>query len=242
MKKILFLVFLAGCVANNNFVMHQDFDFKPIQTKNYQIATWQKINNSKNKSVHIYIEGDGHAFDAYGQPSDDPTPNGTFMRQMAMEDKADNVVYIARPCQFIMDKNCTESDWTNARFSQKVIDSMSSVVKEIGHNKKISLIGYSGGALVSGLIINQNPKLNFENWITIAGVLNHEEWTKYFNDVPLDKSLNLTKLPNVKQKHFVGGRDKIVPYELSKKWVKDKDLILVDDATHNDFGELKIFE
>ena len=138
MKKILFLTFLAGCVANNNFVMRQDFDFKPIQTKNYQIATWQKINNSKNKSVHIYIEGDGNSFDAYGQPTSDPTPHGDFMRKMAVMDDFENVVYIARPCQFIMDKNCIESDWTNARFSQKVIDSMSSVVKEIGHNKKIS--------------------------------------------------------------------------------------------------------
>ncbi|MBR5904708.1 MAG: hypothetical protein IKZ49_04220 [Alphaproteobacteria bacterium] len=241
MKKILFFVLLAGCVANNNFVMREDFAFKPIQTKNYEIATWQKINNPKNNDIHIYIEGDGHAFDSYGQPTSDPTPHGYFMRQMAINDEFENVVYIARPCQFIMDKNCSESDWTNGRFSQKVIDSMSSVVKEIGHNKKISLIGYSGGALVSGLVIQQNPKLKFENWITIAGVLDHEEWTKYFNDAPLDKSLNLTKLPNIKQKHFVGGRDEIVPYELSKKWVAKQNLILIDDATHNDFGNLKIF-
>ena len=137
---------------------------------------------------------------------------------------------------------CNESDWTNGRFSQKIIDAQSSAVKQIAKNKYITLIGYSGGAMVSGLIIKQNSNLKFDKWITIAGVLNHKKWTQYFGDKPLDKSLNMEKLPKIKQTHFVGGRDSVVPYNLAKTWADEKDIVLIDRATHNDFGNLKIFD
>ena len=109
-------------------------------------------------------------------------------------------------------------------------------------DKKITLIGYSGGAMVSGLIIEQNPKLKVEKWITVAGVLNHEKWTNYFGDESLTESLNLKRLPDIKQIHFVGARDETVPYELAKNWARDSDIKIVPDATHDNFGDLKIFD
>ena len=96
--------------------------------------------------------------------------------------------------------------------------------------------------MVSGLIINQNPNLKFDKWITIAGMLNHKKWTQYFGDEPLDMSLNMEKLPKIKQTHFVGARDSVVPYNLAKTWADEKDIVLIDRATHNDFGDLKIFD
>lgn len=232
---------LAGC-AGADWVAPDDFQYVPIKTESYEIATWQKINNSKNNHIHIYIEGDGNAFDSYGRPTDNPTPRGTFMRDLATSDDFENVVYIARPCQFIMDDKCSVVDWTEGRFSQKVIDAESRVIKQIAKNKKISLIGYSGGAMVSGLVIKQNTKLKVEKWITVAGVLNHKKWTKYFGDEPLTKSLDMEKLPNVPQTHFVGGRDDVVPYELAKTWADEKNIKLVPKARHDDFGGLKIFD
>ena len=241
MKKIILLLFLSGC-AGAGWVPPSDFTYVPIKTENYEIATWQKINNTKNNHIHIYIEGDGNAFDAYGQPTNNPTPHGTFMRDLATTDNFENVVYVARPCQFIMDKNCSESDWTSGRFSQKIIDTETQVIKQIAKNKNITIIGYSGGAMVSGLLITQNPTLKFEKWITIAGVLDHEKWTQYFGDAPLTESLNLKSLPKIEQKHFVGARDRTVPYELAKQWVPEKDIIVIPNATHNNFGDLKIFD
>ena len=79
MKKI-FLFFLLAACGGVNWVAPDGFVYAPIQTDTYEIATWQKINNPKNNTVHIYIEGDGHAFDAYGQPTNNPTPRGTFVR------------------------------------------------------------------------------------------------------------------------------------------------------------------
>ncbi|MBR6838037.1 MAG: hypothetical protein IKM94_00505, partial [Alphaproteobacteria bacterium] len=198
MKKLFAFLLLSAC-AGTRWLPPTDFIYAPIDTGDYKIATWQKINNPKNNKIHIYIEGDGNAFNAYGRPTSDPTPRGTFVRDLAARDDAENVVYMARVCQFITDEKCQESDWTDGRFSQKIIDNQARAIKKIAGNKKITIIGYSGGAMISGLIIEQNPELKIEKWITIAGVLNHEQWTKYFNDAPLSKSVNMNKLPAVKQ-------------------------------------------
>jgi len=240
MKRLLIAFLLTGC-AGTNWVAPDDFQYIPVKTEQHTIATWQKINNPKNNHIHIYIEGDGRAFDAYGQPTNNPTPRGTVVRDLATNDNFENVVYIARPCQFIMDENCNESDWTTGRFSQKIIDTENAVIKQIAKDKNITLIGYSGGAMISGLIINQNPKLKIDKWITIAGVLNHTKWTEYFGDKPLDKSIDMTILPNVNQIHFVGERDKIVPYDLAKTWADEKDIKIIPNATHDKFDNLKIF-
>lgn len=241
MKKIFLLLFLSAC-AGAGWKVPDDFAYVPIKSGEYEIASWQKLNNPKNNHVHIYIEGDGHAFNAYGQPTRDPTPRGTFVRDLATRDNFENVVYMARPCQFIMTDSCSETDWTKGRFSQKIIDAQSDAVKQISENKKITLIGYSGGAMVSGLIIEQNPKLKVEKWITVAGVLDHKKWTEYFGDEDLSESLNLTKIPNLKQIHFVGEHDKTVPYELAKTWANESDIKLIPNAAHDDFGDLKIFD
>lgn len=241
MKKLLILLLLASC-AGTNWVAPNDFIYAPIDGGDYEFATWQKINNPSNNHIHIYIEGDGHSFDAYGRPTNNPTPRGTLVRDLAARDSAENVVYMARACQFIMNDKCDESDWTDGRFSQKIIDNQARAIKKIAGNKKITIIGYSGGAMISGLIIEQNPELKIEKWITIAGVLNHEQWTKYFNDAPLSKSVNMNKLPAVKQLHLVGERDDVVPVELSKQWANESDIKIIPNTKHNDFGDLKLFE
>lgn len=240
MKKILVLLFLSAC-AGTGRNLPQDFIYMPIDTGEYEIATWQKISNPKNKNIHIYVEGDGRAFDAYGRPTSDPTPRGTFVRDLAVRDGFENVAYVARPCQFIKSDSCRESDWTTGRFSQGIIDAESDVIKRIAENKKITLIGYSGGAMISGLVIAQNPKLRIEKWITVAGVLDHKKWTEFFDDEPLSESVNLNQLPNVTQVHYVGGRDEVVPYELAKTWANESDIKIVPDATHDDFGDIELF-
>lgn len=240
MKWIPLLLFLTAC-AGQGWRAPDDFAYVPISTGDYEIATWQKITNPTNKNIHIYMEGDGRAFNAYGQPTSDPTPRGTFVRDLTVRDNFENVAYVARPCQFIKSDSCDMVDWTTGRFSKKIINAESQALKQIAKNKNITLIGYSGGAMVSGLIIKQNPKLKVEKWITIAGVLNHKKWTEYFDDEPLIESLDMKTLPLVKQIHFVGERDETVPYELAKTWANESDIRVVPNATHDDFGDIEIF-
>lgn len=208
------------------------FSEKTIQTNNYSFASWVK-DSGNNSAVYIYLEGDGNAFNYAGLPSFNPTPKSYLMREFAFMDARPNVVYLARPCQFIQSENCSVKDWTTGRFSKKIVDDTATAIKKIADGREVVLIGYSGGALLSGLVISNYPEIKVKKWITIAGVLNHHQWTDYFNDKRLVDSIDLDKLPNVSQKHFVAENDKVVPVDLAKKWVDEKDLIIIQNATHN---------
>ena len=227
------MLLLTGCISN--WHAPDDFIYIPIQTDAFEIATWQKIL-MPGAPTHIYIEGDGHAFDGRGAPTRNPTPRGTFLRDLATADDAPNVVYMARPCQYIKSPTCDQADWTHGRFSSRVIDSMATAIEKIVGAGPVVLIGYSGGALVSGLIIQNHPEINAEKWVTIAGVLNHYDWTQYFGDSPLKTSMNLNELPNIPQTHYVAENDKIVPLSLSKQWTDGENLVIIPNATHDDFG------
>ena len=233
---VFIILGITGCAARD--IMLDSFEFKPMKTTQHTIATWQKITN-KNQPIHIYIEGDGRAFFANGAVSPDPTPHDNFVRDLVAHDMYSNVAYIARPCQFIRDENCDFHDWTDARFSKNNIDSIAYAIKQIAQNQPIVLIGYSGGAMASALVIQNNPDIKIQKWVTIAGVLNHHDWTEYFGDSNLDKSLNIKNLPDVPQIHYAGTDDLIVPIELSKKWVPKNKLRIVPGATHTNFLDFK---
>lgn len=236
-SRLFYFLFLCGCASAWN--APDDFVYRVIPAGNFDIATWGKITDA-SAPVHVYIEGDGHSFDSRGAPTGDPTPHSTFLRDLAMSDEASNVVYMARPCQFIMSDSCTQTDWTDGRFSKKVIDSMATAVSKVVQGRPLILIGYSGGAMVAGLMIETHDELNVKKWITIAGVLNHKIWTDYFGDSPLSASLSLEKLPDVPQIHYVAEKDKVVPTTLTYAVAAPKDVVVVPGATHDDFGQLHL--
>lgn len=235
---ILFTVLLYGCVTSTWF-MPPDITSSVIKTGTFDIMTYSRLTDATSP-VHIYIEGDGNSFDAYGYPTPDPTPHSTFMRDMMARDKSANVAYIARPCQYIKTPQCDISDWTDARFSKSAVDSIAYAIHSIAKDRPIILIGYSGGAMISGLIITHYPKLNITEWITIAGVLNHSDWTNHFGDSPLTKSLDLTTLPDIPQKHYVAESDSVVPFALSQRWVGTRELITIPNSTHYKFPEFEL--
>lgn len=235
MKKLLFLFFLLSACATENPL--KDMRFKPVSSGDYTIASWYKITQPQ-QPVKIYIEGDGHAFDEKGQPTDDPTPEGLFLRKLAVDDNSPNVVYMARPCQYLMSTNCTQKDWTTGRFSQEIIDAMTDSVgswKKKAKADKVILVGYSGGAMIASQIATKHPK-DIQKLITIAGILDKDKWTEYHDDDPLTDSVNLKidDLKDINQTHYVGTKDKIVPPELSYNILgKDNSsVVVVKGATH----------
>lgn len=236
MLRIIFAFLLTGCM-----VAAPKMELGGLQSVkgDYTIAYWARDTDDA-QPIHIYIEGDGHAFDAYSKPTANPTPHGTLVRSMAMNDDAPNVAYIARPCQFIMSPACTPTDWTTGRFSEKIVSEMADAVRWIARNRPIVLIGYSGGAMLSGLIVENNPDLDVVQWITIAGILNHYDWTAYLGDTPLSDSMNMNILPRVPTHHYVAESDSVVPMALSVQWVGTENIITVPGATHDKFPGLKI--
>lgn len=237
MRNIFIILLLTGCAGA--WVPPDDFVRRDISAGDYKIATFQKIT-SKNNVIHIYIEGDGHAFNAYGEPTADPTPRGTLVRDLAVRDTSVNVVYMARPCQFIMSAKCHMNDWTIGRFSSEMVDATANAIKEIAGRRPVVLVGYSGGGLMAGLIINRHPEIKVQKWITIAGVPNHTAWTGYFGDAPLTQSLDLEKLPRVPAVHYIGGRDRVVPTKLSRSFFPASQIVEISNAGHTDFEQLDI--
>jgi pimeloyl-ACP methyl ester carboxylesterase len=235
---VLFCHILLGCsIANDikypkNFDYKEDFVYKEIQTDYFTIAVWQKTglsSNSKYNSKYnpeyiIYIEGDGNSFNSRGYPTLNPTPKDSKLKKLAFKSKSDNVIYMARPCQFVKDKKCNQSYWTATRFSKEVIDSMSQAIKSIIEDNEVILVGYSGGAQVSGLIAVGDYNINITKLITIAGNLDHKSWTNHHKISKLSGSLDLNdykeeylKIPQI---HYVGERDKVVPSFLTEKFVE----------------------
>jgi hypothetical protein len=236
MWRVIIAFLLVGCAGIG---ATDDMVVVPARHDLYDVATLQKITDA-TAPVHIYIEGDGHAFDYRGQPTKNPTPRSRFMRRMYAADDAPNVAYVARPCQFVMDEKCTTTDWTSGRFSRAMVDSVASAIKNIVGNRPVILVGYSGGAMISGLVIEKHPELNVKKWITIAGVLNHADWTTYFNDTPLTHSLNLDTLPQLPATHYIVENDSVVPNILSKQWVGESDIKIIKNARHDRIPIIKL--
>ena len=235
MYKLLFLILLlSGCTT---FQMPDNFRYRTIEVKGFDISVWEKQAYPQN-IYHIYIEGDGNAFNARGQVTNDPTPKSSFMRLLAADDAKANVIYLARPCQFTKGSQCTQKYWTTARFSPEVVDAEYQVIKELIGNKPIVLIGYSGGAQIAGLL-SVTKDLNIQKVITIAGNLDHKAWTEYHHLPPLSESLNLAdykaKFSKIPQIHYVGEKDKVIPPILIKDFVTNPNLIrIISDASHGD--------
>lgn len=237
MKKQIFILLsliLCGC---SSITVPDSFTYKEIETKDFKLASWQKISNPQGV-YKIYIEGDGYAFNAYGKPTQNPTPKGTLVRELAFGDDNENVVYLARPCQYVKSPICSKRHWTTARFASEVINAEYEAIKSIVGNSPVVLIGFSGGAQVAGLVATAKSGLNVKKIITIAGNLDHLTWTTYHNLPPLSESMNLInyseQFAKIPQVHYVGSNDKVIPPQLIKNFVgKNSKVIMVHGATHN---------
>ncbi len=236
MKNFLLLM-VFFCVGCHNIAVPPEFVYKEIETDNFTLASWQKIGNP-SLPYKIYIEGDGYAFNAHGYPSSNPTPHGTLVRELAFGDRSDNVIYLARPCQYIKSKICSPRHWTTARFAPEIVNAEFDAVKQIAGTKQVILIGFSGGAQIVGLIAAAKPDLNVKKIITIAGNLDHANWTAYHNVIPLTESMNLEnyreRFLQIPQHHYVGANDKIILPEMVQKFIQNSSLVtIVPNASHN---------
>lgn len=219
-----------------------EFIYIETPTDDFTIASWQKIT-SPQATYKIYIEGDGHAFNAHGTPTSDPTPRGELLRELAFADTSPNIIYLARPCQYLSSPQCSVKYWTTARFAPEVINSSYQAIKQIAGNNQLILIGFSGGAQIAELLA-ATTDLNVKKIITIAGNLDHTAWTAYHHLPTLSDSLNAAdyraKLANIPQTHYTGTDDWVIPPKLSRQIVSSSQLIEVPNATHSS-GWQKIY-
>ena len=142
--------------------------------------------------LHVYLEGDGRAWLSRYRASHNPTPRNPVALSLAARDYADNVMYIARPCQYVsFEKNpdCKYPYWTHKRFAPEVIDSVSAVIdlgKKKAKARDLEMIGFSGGGAVAILVSAQRRDVTGIR--TVAGNLNHKVWRKVLSDREIEIS------------------------------------------------------
>jgi len=148
---------------------------------------------------------------------------------MAIHDQKNNpIVYLARPCQFVLKEEwagCRSAYWTHSRFSPDVINAMNQAVEQLKneyHAKHLILIGYSGGGTIAALITAR--RTDVIQLTTVAAILDTDFWVRQESLTPLYGSLNPAdtwkNLISVSQTHWVGGKDSVVPKEVALSFAK----------------------
>jgi len=210
----------------NQLARSAGFEKIAISTEEFDLITYQRISKRQNQTLVIYIEGDGSAWKTASTPSDNPTPNNPVALSLAIQDGSPAVIYLARPCQFtnLPSKGCSQDIWTNARFSQNVINSSNQaieILKKQYQAKEVILIGYSGGGAVASLIAAQRSDIKL--LITVAGNLDTTAWVKTFRLDPLSGSLNpadkAKQLSSIKQIHLIGSADQVIPKSVTQSYL-----------------------
>lgn len=228
---IIILLFLTGCIKS---VPESDKFKKIVITENIKlplVVYLKKDNKYQQDKLRIYIEGDGFAWKSKSVPSNNPTPKSHSVLKMAFNDSYKDILYIARPCQYLKhEKSCKQKYWTYARFSEDIIETINFIIDSYKSDyKSIELIGYSGGANIAGII--SAKRKDIVRYITIAGNLDHSAWSSYHKITPLYDSLNsanyLKIIKEVPQIHFYGEKDKVVPISLILRY---KNMLKSDKA------------
>ena len=224
--------------------INENYFQKNIKTSSFNIFSLEKnLNSCKNKNIRVYIEGDGLSWVSRSVISQNPTPTNPVALSLMNEDLSLCKIYLARPCQYVDSMQCDKKYWTSHRFNEKIIQSYNEVLDDLKiqyENSDFTLIGFSGGAAIAGLLSSSRDDVKM--FISVAGNLDTNKWTTLHNISKLDGSLNpadyTKKLENIKQYHLIGNNDKIIPKDIflsyfSKFDKKDKVHVLYYEQNHN---------
>lgn len=169
-----------------------------------------------SNTLHVYIDGDGSPWIA-GRPADDPTPRNSLILRLMELDHAP-AAYVGRPCYHGMHTQqiCSSRFWLSDRYSEPVVDSLLIAIEQLlkqGRYPKLALFGHSGGGTLATLLAARLPET--VSLVTVAANLDVAAWARYTEDPDLRASLNPATLPafaaSLRQYHFAGARDQVVP-------------------------------
>ena len=249
---VFFLLFLTACATSSerfalqNEVNAQGFVRNTIQASPFLLTAYERVTIN-NSTVTVYIEGDGLAWLRKRTPSLDPTPKTPTALELALLDDSDNVIYLARPCQYsklINEGACPQKYWTSHRFATEVIHAMDQALDDMKQRYQIAgfnLIGFSGGGNVAALLTaRRDDVLSLR---TVAGNLDHDTHNRIHNVSQMPASLNAKdfahKINHIPQLHFIGAEDTIIKPLIFNSYYKasgESDCVtslVVKDVAHN---------
>jgi hypothetical protein len=229
---IVFALVLTGCTATRAFYRSETAQrlAAPAYMVERQIPAGQFILTAferlraRGDVANIYIEGDGQAWLSKSMKSGDPTPVHPLALHLASKDSADNVIYLARPCQYTKGKGCHPDYWGQKRFAPEVINAYVRALDNIKAHYGIRgfhVIGYSGGGAVATLLAAERDDVL--SLRTVAGNLDHTQHSALHGVSVLGGSLNpvdhVSHLRTMPQLHFVGQFDEIVPESIARRYM-----------------------
>jgi len=224
------LCFLSACAASPRLkaralAQQHEFAERLFATQSFVLFGLYRPGFSPHHEIlHVYIEGDGHAWESRIRPASDPTPLNPVALRLAMFDTGPApVLYLARPCQYVQGEDrryCSKRYWTSARLGQEVIDSLDTAIsqaKAACGAEKVVLVGFSGGGGAAALLSAKRQDVVFLG--TIADNLDTEAWTQLQGVSPLAESLNpiavASHLRHLPQRHLSSRADTIMPPKIS---------------------------
>ncbi|HBN8393325.1 TPA: alpha/beta hydrolase [Pseudomonas aeruginosa] len=246
---LLIVALLAGCQSPREALQQladeHDRKLEILQGQPFPLVMLAPQDTTKTTRLRVYLEGDGHAWATATQPSLDPTPHNLLMARLAVDDPTPNA-YLARPCQFVMAPSCEPDLWTDRRFSQEVVTSLSQALDQLKQrygNREFELVGYSGGAALALLLAAQRDDVTLVQ--TLAGNLSPRLWAEMKGLSPLNGSLDpldyRDHLASIPQRHLVGDADDVVPASLAKAYLMRLhpyacSQVVISLATHHEQG------
>lgn len=239
MKKQLFCLltisFLTACgAANSSLETRHDtaagiaasagMSERVLPAGVFSLTSFERVTQSG--AADVYIEGDGLAWVSKYRASLNPTPPDPLALHLAAEDKAANVIYLARPCQYTgwtKEGACPELYWTTGVSAPDVIAAYQQALDDIKartHVSGFNLIGYSGGAAIAALVAAK--RADVASIRTVAGNTDHAVFTSVHGVTPLADSIDPATAAmadsHIPQLHFIGGNDKVVPQNVFEGW------------------------
>lgn len=223
-------------------------NFAPVTLRGSgpRLRAW--LRSGQGDMLHVFIEGDGHIWQK-GYPNTDPTPREPISARLAADTPIPApVLYLARPGQYASAAELEQLSskwWTSHRYSQVVVDAVTSRVLEamlLSGCSRIGLYGHSGGGVLA--VLAAAALADKTSLVGTAGSpLDTEHWGKRYDARGLPESLNpktvAKKIAGIRQFHLSGERDKVVPSSVLDSWLDELrplpahiERVIVPDAAH----------
>lgn len=214
--------------------------FFPVELSDKRLRAFLRNtgrDGGQDSRLTIYLESDGAPWRMPDEPPADPTPHKPMVLNMAIADRSGAVAYLGRPCQHLEPEvlaGCNPALWMRGRFSEDAVAAMDLAVSRLKQNAgaaAVNLVGYSGGGAMAALLAARRNDVSC--LVTLAAPLDTVAWTRALKVSPLDYSLNpadfAKKLSAVKQTHFRGAKDTVVPSSTAQGYLSQIPNALVID-------------
>ena len=218
----------------------RDASFQRVELPGTGLTSFAKAGPARQ--LAIYIESDGAPWRARNEPPLDPTPLKALVLRLALADPSAGVAYVGRPCQYLSKEELLRCDpvlWTQGRFRADAVAATNEAIdrlKAVFRADRVDLVGYSGGGAMAALVAARRDDVGC--LVTIAAPLDTRAWTTALGVSTLASSLNPSdsaeRLNSVRQTHFRGLRDVVVPPRTTGRYFEKSGVARVIDLENFD--------